>query len=91
MREIVLYTKPGCHLCADTRLILDALLVERRLAGREAPSVEERDITGNADWERAYFAEVPVVAVGDLELPLATSPSRLRRFLDEALTAAVAR
>jgi glutaredoxin len=90
MREIVLYTKPGCHLCAETRLTLDALLVERRLAGLEAPAVEERDISLEPAWERAYFGEVPVVAVGDRELPLATSPSRLRRFLDEALTAPVA-
>ena len=41
-------------------------------------------------WEQAFFAEIPVVEIGDRRLTLATSPSRLRRFLDEALGAAVA-
>jgi glutaredoxin len=90
MRQIVLFTKPGCHLCAETRGTLDALLAERRLAGREAPAVDERDISLDPDLERAWFAEVPVVAIGERTLPLATSPSRLRRFLDEALTPAIA-
>ena len=89
MRELVLYARPGCHLCVETRAALEAILAERRRHGLDAPGLVERDITTNLEWERAWFAEIPVVEVGDRRLTLATSPARLRRFLDEALDAAV--
>ncbi len=85
MHELVLYTRPGCHLCTDARAILDALLAERRARGLPPASLVERDISLNPAWERAYFAEVPVVEIGGRRLALATSPARLRRFLEEAL------
>ena len=90
MHEIVLYTRPGCHLCLETRTSLDGLLSERRAGGLVGGTIVERDISTNPDWERAYFAEIPVVEIGDRRLNLATSPSRLRRFLDDALAEAVA-
>jgi hypothetical protein len=89
MHEIVLYTRPGCHLCLEARTILDQLLAERRAAGLRAGTVLERDITSNPAWERAWFAEIPVVEIGDRRLTLATSPSRLRRFVDDGLAAAI--
>jgi hypothetical protein len=82
---IVLYTRPGCGLCVETRALLDGLLAERVAGGRPTAPIEERDITTNEEWERAFLVEIPVVDIGELRYPLATSPARLRRFLEEAL------
>ena len=82
---LVLYSKPGCGLCVETRQMLTALLDERAATGLASPALEERDITTDAAWERAYFLEIPVVEVGERRLALATSPARLRRFLAGAL------
>lgn len=90
MRELVLYTRPGCHLCDEARATIEAILADRREHGLDVPSLVERDISTNPAWERAYFAEIPVVELGDRRLTLATSPLQLRRFLDEALGPAVA-
>jgi hypothetical protein len=82
---VVLYSKPGCGLCDETRLLLEALLAERARAGLAAPPIEERDITTDAAWEAALFLEIPVVEVGPRRLPLAISARALRRLLAEAL------
>jgi glutaredoxin len=82
---VVLYSKPGCGLCAEARELLDALLTDRATRGLPAPPVEERDITTDPAWEAAFFLEIPVVQIGDRRLPLATSAAKLRRLLGEAL------
>jgi glutaredoxin len=82
---LVLYSKPGCGLCVETRQTLDALLAQRAAAGLTAPPIEERDITTKETWERAFFLEIPVVEFGQRRLPLAISTAKLRRFLVDAL------
>jgi hypothetical protein len=86
--EIVLYSRPGCHLCEDTRAVLDALLVDRAALGLASPPVVERSIEEDDELLRRYLLVIPVVAVGDRVLELATKPAALRRFLSEALDAA---
>ena len=83
--SVVLYSKPGCGLCAETRDLLAALLAERARAGLAAPPIEERDIRTDAAWEAAFFLEIPVVEIGARRLLLATSAAKLRRLLGEAL------
>ncbi len=85
--DLVLYSRPGCHLCDDAREILAALLGERTRTGRPAPTIVERDIQSDPIWEQAYFTTIPVVELGDQRLELATSAARLRRFLADALDA----
>ena len=87
---LVLYSKPGCGLCVETRQILDALLAERAAKGLPAPALQERDITTNDAWERAYFLEIPVGEGGERRLALATAPARLRRFLADTLDSVTA-
>ena len=82
---VVLYSKPGCGLCDETRALLQALLADRASHGLGAPPIEERDITTDPAWEAAFFLEIPVVEIGDRRLPLATSVIKLRRLLGEAL------
>jgi len=83
--DLVLYGRPGCHLCEDTLDVLRALLAEREGLGRPIPPLVERDIETDEDWLRGYLLTIPVVAYGEQELSLATSPAKLRRFLAEVL------
>jgi glutaredoxin-like protein DUF836 len=83
--DLVLYGRPGCHLCDDARGILQALLSERAESGRPAPRLLERDITTDPELHRAFLTTIPVVELGGRRLELATSAAELRRLLDEVL------
>ncbi len=85
--DLILYSRPGCHLCDEARAILQALLDERNRAGRPSPTLVERDIETDPALERAYFASIPVVELGERRLELATSVAKLRRLLREVLDA----
>jgi hypothetical protein len=80
--DLVFYTRDGCHLCDDAREIVRAVLHERG----DQRNLVERDITTNDAWHRAFLTTIPVLELGDRRLELATSPARIRRFLDEAST-----
>jgi hypothetical protein len=88
--DLVLYSRPGCHLCEDTHTILEALLANRASQGLTVPTLVERNIEDDDDLHRRYMFVIPVVAYGDQELELATKPSALGRFLAEALDRAPA-
>ena len=85
--DLVLYGRPGCGLCVEARTLLVALLDERAKAGLPAPALLERDIESDPAWERAYFASIPVVELGDRRLELATSAAKLRRLMTDVLDA----
>ncbi|WP_199249289.1 glutaredoxin family protein [[Phormidium] sp. ETS-05] len=52
--RLILYSKPGCHLCEG---LLEKLEQVRSLS----LEVEVRDITTVEDWFQAYQYEVPVL------------------------------
>ena len=83
--DLVLYGRPGCHLCDDAHAALDALIGERASAGLPVPVLVQRDIETNEAWHDAYFQTIPVVELGDRRLGLATSALRLRRLLTDVL------
>ena len=83
--DLVLYGRPGCHLCDETHEALTALLDERRRNGLRAPTLQLRDIEADPAWEWAYSATIPVVELGERRLELATSVARLRRLLTDVL------
>jgi hypothetical protein len=87
--DLVLYGRPGCHLCEDARVALDAILADRAARGLPAPAITERSIDGDAALQRRYAFTIPVVTLGDAELELATTASKLRRFLEQALDGAI--
>jgi hypothetical protein len=90
MDELYLYARAGCHLCDDTRRAVVLLLAERQAAGLPSPTLVERDIDTNEDWQRAFMIAIPVIELGDQRLELATSPSRIRRLLADVLDAPAA-
>ncbi len=57
--HVVLYSKPGCHLCADTRSQLEQLRHEFDLR------VEEIDITADPELFKKYFDKIPVLWIDD--------------------------
>jgi hypothetical protein len=79
--DLILYTRDGCHLCDDARATVGALLAERAASGLPSPALVERDIATDPDWERAYFASIPVLELGGERLELATSVAKIRRLL----------
>ncbi|MBP0017527.1 MAG: glutaredoxin family protein [Cyanobacteria bacterium SBLK] len=57
--RLILYAKPGCHLCEGLQEKL-----EQCLSGEDFKGVELilRDITVREDWFEAYQYEIPVLA-----------------------------
>lgn len=54
---LILYSKPGCHLCEGLQEKLEQLLGQLT----HPPVLEIRDITTQPDWWQAYEYEVPVL------------------------------
>ena len=87
---LILYARPGCSLCDETRSTLEALLADRVARGLVTPRLEERNIETDEGWHRRYAFTIPVVTLGDRELPLATSQAKLRGLLADTLDGAPA-
>ena len=85
MDELYLYARAGCHLCEETRTALVQLLADREAAGLPSPTLVERDIDTDEDWQRAFMTTIPVVELAGRRLELATSPARIRRLLADVL------
>ena len=83
--DLVLYGRPDCGLCDETRDLLRALLDERARLGRVVPTFVELDIETDAALQRELAGSIPVVDLGDRRLELATSAARLRRLLTDVL------
>ena len=83
--DLVLYARPGCHLCDETRAAIELLLAERQALGRATPILVERDIEADPELHRRFLERIPVVELGASRLELATSVARLRRLIADVL------
>jgi hypothetical protein len=88
--DLILYSRPGCHLCDEARGLLQQLLEERRHSERPTPTLIEIDIESDTDLERKFFSTIPVVELGDRRLELATSAAKIRRLLIDVLDGSTA-
>ena len=59
--EVVLYSRPGCHLCDDAR---EVLLAEQ---ARTPFDLSLISVEGDDELERAYGIRIPVVLVDGVE------------------------
>ena len=76
MTRVVLYTRPGCHLCDEARAML-----ERARIGFGFDLLE-RDIDADEALLRRYLERIPVVEIdGDEAFELAIDETELRRHL----------
>ena len=60
--RIVVYGRPGCHLCDDTLAVLERIRADTPFA------LETIDIEGDDALLRAYLERIPVVALDGLEV-----------------------
>lgn len=59
---VTLLSKPGCHLCDDARVVIEAVLAD--FAARGVPiAFEEVDIMSDPRLARLHAEEIPVVLV----------------------------
>lgn len=78
-RHVILYGKPGCHLCDNAR---DLLLAESR---RHSLSVREIDIRQDPATFRAYDIRIPVIVIDDtIEIEAPITAQSLRDALRES-------
>lgn len=61
MAEIVIYTRPGCHLCAE---VIDEA---RRVVAGGPTVLREVNIELDDDLHRRYLEAIPVVEVDGVE------------------------
>src|SRR6185503_19875076 len=75
--DLILNGRSGCGLCDEARRDVIALLESRRQSCLPAPTLVDPDIESDPAWERAFFASIPVLELGDRRLELATSAARV--------------
>ena len=74
--RVVLYSRPGCHLCDDARAVIEAVCAE--LGER----YDEIDITGSEELTRSFGEEIPVTFVDGRQHDFwRVDPARLRAAL----------
>lgn len=57
MRQLTLYSKPGCHLCDEMKHVIDAVSARVPLA------LEVIDISTDEDLMGRYGLEIPVLMI----------------------------
>lgn len=78
---VTLYTRSGCHLCEETAAELT------RLADQLQFEVEVVDIATDTAAHDQWWADIPVVVVGDTVLRAPINPARLQSTILVALRA----
>lgn len=78
MIALTIYTRPGCHLCQDMKVIVERVVRDTRAAAR----IEEIDIANDPDLEARYGLEIPVLLVnGKKAAKYRVSEKELTRIL----------
>ena len=55
MTRLTIYSRPGCHLCDEMKAVV------HRVSASIPLSLDEVDISGDAELERLYGLEIPVL------------------------------
>jgi glutaredoxin len=75
--RVLLYGKPGCHLCDDARRVVAAVCAE------VGATWQEVDITTDPDLQSRYWEQIPVTLVDGRQHDFwRVDPARLRAALD---------
>jgi glutaredoxin len=59
--RVLLYAKPGCHLCDDARTVIEQVCVEI------GTTYDEVDITADPDLLRRFGEQIPVTFVDGVQ------------------------
>jgi hypothetical protein len=85
--DLILYTRPGCHLCDEAREAIEAVLADRRTRDLPVPSVVEIDIESDPELHRRFLERIPVVELEGARVELIVTVGKLRRVFAEVLDA----
>ena len=55
--RVTVYTRPGCHLCEEARVVIE------QVCGERGEAFAEVSIVGDPDLERRFGEEIPVTFV----------------------------
>lgn len=81
--HLTLIGKPGCHLCDDARVVVQAVVAE--VEATDAPpriTLEERSILDDAELAERYAEEIPVLLIdGEVHNYWRIDPVRLKTAL----------
>lgn len=79
MIKLILYSKPGCHLCEGLQEKLEE--IQQHSQHLNKFELEIRDITTRQDWFQAYQYEIPVLLksteTDEVEQPIPRPSPRL--------------
>ena len=76
MIHITIYSRPGCHLCDEMKSVIE------KVAASVPLSLEEIDISADAQLEGLYGLEIPVLMVeGRKAAKYRVTEAELRRML----------
>ncbi|MGQ0626075.1 MAG: glutaredoxin family protein [Sporichthyaceae bacterium] len=74
--RVTLLSKPGCHLCDDARVVIEAVTAELGV------EFSEVDITADADLHRRWWEQIPVTLIDGVQHDFwRVDPARLRAAL----------
>ncbi len=74
--RITLYSRPGCHLCDDARVVIEEICAEL------GEAYDEVSIDGDPELQRRFAEEIPVTFVDGRQHDFwRVDPARLRRAL----------
>ena len=59
--RLTIYSKPGCHLCDEMKLVVHRVIAQRPNA--RAISIDEIDISSDPDLLARYGVEIPVLLI----------------------------
>jgi hypothetical protein len=82
---LIVYRRPGCHLCDDAEVLLRDELAVRARAGKPPIAIERVDISADPDLQARFGRRIPVFALGAAESDLVTTQRQVRDFLERAL------
>jgi glutaredoxin len=78
--HVVLYSRPGCHLCDEARAVLEAARL------RTPFDLDEVDIETDDDLVKEYGIRIPVVTIDGVErFEIAVDPAELAGIVDQRL------
>ena len=85
--HLVLYARPGCHLCVEARAAIEAVLRDRVARSLPVPEMREQNIEDDPELHRQFLVRIPVVEFDGRRVELIVSVGKLRRLLAEVLDA----
>ena len=88
MTTVTLIGKPDCHLCEVASEIVDVVVAELPDAAAERLEIVEQSINDDPALYELWWEKIPVVLIdGELHAHWRVTPDRLRRALEDALSA----